>query len=241
MNRRKKQYWLFCCIVALVLVMDQCLKIWVKTHMALGDDIAVLGDWLSLHFVENIGIAFGMSFGGSWGKYLLTVFRLLAVGAFGFLLVKRINKGASWVFVVSMALIIVGALGNLVDSFFYGMFFSASTPEAAAVMFPDGGGYSRFMLGKVVDMFSVHLFDIHWPQWVPIVGGTTYQFFDAIFNIADSAVTVGVTILIIHEFFAKKPDINTNTKNVGETAPEEEQKEQNEAAGGVAEAAAKQG
>lgn len=224
----------------MVLLLDQCLKFWVKTHMTLGQDIPVMGEWFTLHFVENIGIAFGMSFGGSWGKYLLTVFRLLAAVAFGWFLINRIKKGASWVFVVSLSLIIVGALGNLVDSFFYGIIFSASAPDTLAVLFPDGGGYSRFMLGKVVDMFSFHLFDITWPDWVPMVGGTTYQFFDAIFNVADSAVTVGVTMLILYEFFAKKTENEKDKSACNKNEQKEGENDQKEPVAEVVDGAARQ-
>lgn len=197
----KRKAWLCAAIIAVLLVADQILKIWIKTHFAIGDEVNLIGDWCRLHFVENVGIAFGMSFGGVAGKYCLTLFRVVASAFIMYIIVKNIKKDSRYLLIVSLSLIFVGAVGNVIDSCFYGLIFSESTLSQVAVAFPEGGGYGRFLLGKVVDMFLFPLFEWDWPEWVPFVGGDHAEFFNAIFNIADSAICIGIVLLIIDQYF----------------------------------------
>ena len=180
-----------------IIVADQILKIWVKTHMYIGEDIPLIGDWALLHFVENEGFAFGMSFGGTTGKLILSLFRLLASGALIWFLMRQIGKGIHMSLLLCLSLITAGAVGNLIDCCFYGLIFNEST-YAVAQMFPPEGGYAPFLLGKVVDMFYFPLFETTLPEWLPIWGGDHFEFFSAIFNIADAAITVGAFWFIIY-------------------------------------------
>jgi signal peptidase II len=187
-------------IILSVLVADQALKLWVKLGFFLGDSIPLFGqghDWAYLQFVENRGMAFGLEFGGGFGKIVLTLFRVVAVIGIGYLLVRAIkDKRNNWL-VVSLSLIFAGAMGNIIDSAFYGMIFDASTPFHKAVLFPADGGYAPFLHGAVVDMFYFPLMHGHFPQWMPIWGGEEYEFFRPVFNIADAAISVGVVMLIL--------------------------------------------
>ena len=184
----------------LLVVIDQVIKVLVKTHMTLGESFNVLGDWFRILFVENKGMAFGMSFGGVIGKYALTTFRIaLFVVLVWWIsrLLKRENPVPTGV-LVGLTLITAGALGNIVDCLFYGLVFTETTPTAVATL----GHYAPFMQGKVVDMFYFPLWT--WPDWVPLVGGDI--FFEPVFNFADSCVTVGAIYLILfqYKFFAKE-------------------------------------
>ena len=197
MNPTKKQTLIVALIITIILIADQMLKIWVKTHMQIGEEIPLIGSWCRLHFVENVGMAFGMAFGGSVGKLLLTLFRIAASAAVMWAIVHYIRKGAHTLFIVSLALIFVGAIGNLIDCCFYGLIFNESY-YSVAQLFPPEGGYAPFLYGKVVDMFYFPLFRFDWPEWVPFVGGGEFEFFNAIFNIADAAITIGIAILIVY-------------------------------------------
>lgn len=197
----KKKSWICIGIIALMLVIDQVVKIWIKTTLPIGGDIPLIGEWCRLHFVENEGIAFGVSFGDSFGKAFLTLFRLVASVVIVFILVRQIKKNAPYSLLISITLILVGAVGNLVDSCFYGVIFNESTYDQVATLFPDGGGYAGFLFGKVVDMFYFPMFHWTWPDWVPAVGGQNAEFFNAIFNVADSCVCVGVALLIIDQLW----------------------------------------
>lgn len=197
----KKKSWICIGVIALMLVIDQVVKIWIKTTLPIGGDIPLIGEWCRLHFVENEGIAFGVSFGDSFGKAFLTLFRLVASMVIVFILIRQLKKNAPYSLLLSITLILVGAVGNLVDSCFYGMIFSESTYDQVATMFPDGGGYAGFLFGKVVDMFYFPMFHWTWPDWVPAVGGQSAEFFNAIFNVADSCVCVGVALLIIDQLW----------------------------------------
>lgn len=191
MTKAKKQTLIVATIIPIILVADQVLKIWVKTHMQIGEEIPLIGSWCLLHFVENEGMAFGMSFGGNIGKLFLTIFRMIASAAVMWGIVHYIRKGASTLLIVSLSLIFVGAIGNLIDCCFYGLIFNESY-YSVAQLFPPEGGYAPFFYGRVVDMFYFPLFEFDWP-W-----GGHFLFFNAIFNIADAAITIGIGILLIY-------------------------------------------
>jgi signal peptidase II len=184
-------------IVLLILLADQTLKILVKTHMTLYQQIPFLGQWGVLHFVENNGMAFGMTLPGSLGKILLTSFRLLAVVAIGFYLRHLIRIKAHTGLIISLSMVMAGALGNIIDSVLYGVIFSNSTPVQTAVLFPEGGGYAPLMQGKVVDMFYFPILKGNYPDWFR--GGSSYIFFRPVFNIADSSITVAVVIILLNQ------------------------------------------
>lgn len=194
-------------IIILVLIADQVLKIWVKTDMIIGTrgEIPMIGDWFILHFTENEGMAFGMKFGGEFGKIILSIFRIIAIIAIGWYMVKITHRGEPFGLTLSIALIFAGAMGNIIDSAFYGMIFSESTFHEAARVFPAEGGYSSFLHGKVVDMFYFPVINGYYPSWFPFWGGNEFIFFRPVFNIADSSITVGVFILILFQkrFFKK--------------------------------------
>ncbi len=205
-NAIRKKYWICFVVIGVLLIVDQILKIWIKTHLPIGGDIALIGEWCRLHFVENNGIAFGLSFGGNVGKFILSLFRILASAFVMYLLVRLIRKDSRYLLLISVSLIFVGAVGNVIDGCFYGLLFSESTITDIATMFPEGGGYAPFFFGKVVDMFYFPLFEWTWPQWFPVIGGRHAEFFNAIFNVADACISVGVFLLIIDQLFGKNKE-----------------------------------
>lgn len=182
--------------IVLVLFVDQILKFWVKTHMQIGDEIYLFGKRGMLHFIENNGMAFGMEMGGKSGKLVLSIFRIIAIGAIGWFLASIIRKKVNTGLVIAVSAILAGAAGNLIDSAFYGMIFSESY-TAPAVLFPPGGGYSSFLQGRVVDMFYFPIIQTHWPDWSPFRPGESFIFFRPVFNVADSAITCGVISIIL--------------------------------------------
>lgn len=196
-------------LILLILVIDQLIKIYVKTHFAIGDDVKVLGlDWFRIHFLENKGMAFGMSFGNTVGKFLLTLIRLVLSVAIFIYMNKLIKRGEKKIIIYSFALIFAGAVGNIIDCLFYGIIFNESTVFAAATMFPAEGGYAPFLFGRVVDMFYFPLIDTTWPDWIPFVGGNNFRFFNAIFNFADASITIGVVLLLVSYIWLSKSKKN---------------------------------
>jgi len=185
--------------IFLILIADQSLKFWVKTHMVLGQEILLLGRYGMLHFIENNGMAFGIEMGGTTGKILLSIFRIIAITTISWYLVTLVRKNAHTGLILAVSAILAGAAGNLIDSAFYGLIFSESTFDKTAVLFPPGGGYSSFLTGKVVDMFYFPLINTTWPEWSPIKPGQQFIFFRPVFNIADSAITCGVFSIILFQ------------------------------------------
>ena len=192
-------------IVFLVLILDQALKFWVKTNMSLGQEFNVLGDWFIIHFTENPGMAFGMQISGNYGKLILSVFRIVAIFGIIYYLYLLTRKKVSNGLLISLSLVLAGAIGNMVDSAFYGMIFSSSNYFEVAQLFPEGGGYATFLHGRVVDMFYFPILQGTYPAWVPLWGGDEFIFFRPVFNIADSSITIGVLLMIIFQkqFFKK--------------------------------------
>ncbi len=194
-------------ILGIVLVIiDQIIKILVKTNMTIGEHFSVIGNWFQIYFIENEGMAFGMKFGGQAGKFLLSLFRIVLFAALVFWirgLVKR--KDVPTGVLVGLTLITTGALGNIIDCLFYGLLFGASTYTEVAQFLPEGGGYAPFFFGKVVDMFYFPIIDTTFPEWMPLIGGNPFRFFAPVFNFADSCVTCGALYLIFFQwrFFAR--------------------------------------
>ncbi len=205
-------------IILAVLVVDQAVKIWAKTHMLMGEEI-VITNWWRLHFTENPGMAFGMVLPGVSGKLFLSIFRLAAVIGGGWYVVHLLRTKAHWGFVVACSLILAGAIGNMIDGAFYGLMFSDSYGGSVAQLFPKGGGYAGFLQGHVVDMMWFPLFHGFFPSWVPIWGGEYFEFFRPVFNVADSAITSGVFVILVFQkyFFVEEteneqePTTNTTT------------------------------
>lgn len=190
--------------VLLILIIDQALKIWVKTNMVLGQEYHLMGNWFIIHFIENNGMAFGMEIAGKFGKIILSLSRIAAVVGIGWYLVYLIKQKVSTGFIITISLIMAGALGNIIDSAFYGMIFSNSYYHVAG-MFPPEGGYSSFLHGAVVDMFYFPVLKGTFPDWIPFRGGDNFIFFRPVFNIADSSITIGVALILIFQkrFFKK--------------------------------------
>ncbi len=185
-------------IILLILIIDQILKIWIKTHMILGQEYDILGNWFIIHFTENNGMAFGIEFWGKNGKIFLTLFRIIAVIGIGWYLKTLIKQNAPKMVVISIALIMAGAIGNILDSIFYGVIFDESFYQIAKFM-PRDGGYSAWLQGRVVDMFYFPIFNGHYPSWFPFWANQEFIFFRPVFNIADSSITIGVGYILIFE------------------------------------------
>ena len=202
-------------VTIIVLLLDQVLKIWVKTNMHIGEEFRVFGDWFRIHFIENKGMAFGMEFGGDWGKLALSLFRIVAVCGIGyylFTLPKKTPVGLK----ISVALIFAGAIGNIIDSAFYGVLFSSSDYQIATFL-PEEGGYAPFLHGWVVDMFWFPLFQGTFPNWVPFVGGDHFMFFRPVFNLADASISVGISmIFLFQKRYFKKDEITSEETIISE-------------------------
>lgn len=185
--------------IILILLTDQLLKIWVKTNMTLGQEFRLLGKFFIIHFTENNGMAFGMEFGGETGKLALTLFRIFAVCGIGYGVIYLIKKKYHRGLIMNVSLIFAGALGNIIDSTFYGVFFNESTPYWPSKVFPIEGGYASLFHGKVVDMFYFPILQGVFPQWFPLWSGQQFIFFRPVFNVADAAISVGVIFILLSQ------------------------------------------
>lgn len=192
-------------IIVAILIIDQITKLWVKTHMMLGEEI-VITSWFRIHFTENPGMAFGMALPGVAGKLFLSFFRLVAVGGGIWYLRKLIQEKSHWGFIVSVSMVLAGAIGNMIDGTFYGVIFTDSYHSVAEV-FPQKG-YSGWMQGLVVDMLWFPLYQGFLPEWLPFIGGSYFEFFRFIFNIADASITTGVIIILLFQnVFFRQTDL----------------------------------
>ena len=193
-----KRGWLAAFIVVAILVVDQVIKIWVKTHMTLHEQIEILS-WFKIVFIENNGMAYGMEIGS---KLVLSLFRVVAVSVLGYYIVQQVRKQARYGYIVCLSMVMAGAAGNIFDSMFYGLIFNASSEFYTSYFVPFGTGYAPFLMGKVVDMFYFPLIVTTWPDWVPMFGGQPYVFFSPIFNFADASISVSVVLVLL--FYRKE-------------------------------------
>ena len=192
-----------------VLFIDQCIKLYIKSNYPIGEVCRVFGDWSRITFTENPGMAFGLEFGGNYGKIALSLFRIIAVFAGVFYIKKIVNEKEHKGFIICVSLILAGALGNILDSAFYGLLFGESTEYQVAQFMPAEGGYTGFLQGHVVDMFYFPMYEGNFPTWFPIWGGEHFEFFNAIFNFADMAISFGVGIILVFQNILFKPKVTT--------------------------------
>lgn len=206
-NNKTFKAWMAVAIVVAILLIDQIIKIEVKTNMTLGEAKRVT-DWFYIEFIENNGMAYGMKF---INKLVLSLFRLFAIGFISYYLAKIIKKNVAPLgYIVLIAMVLAGAAGNLIDCLFYGLIFDASTPFTVSQFVPFGEGYSTFLHGKVVDMFYFPIIQTTWPEWVPYFGGSEYVFFSPVFNFADACISVGVVALLL--FYRKQLEVLFSNK-----------------------------
>ncbi len=180
-------------LVIAILLIDQLIKIWVKTNMTLHESIQI-ADWFKICFIENNGMAYGMEIGS---KLLLSIFRIIMIGVLGYYLYLQVKKKARTGYIVCLSMVVAGAVGNMIDCMFYGLIFNASSDFYTSYFVPFGTGYAPFLMGKVVDMFYFPLIVTTWPQWMPFVGGEDFIFFSPIFNFADASISVGFVLLLL--------------------------------------------
>ena len=205
-------------IIVLVLLIDQISKIYIKTNFSLGDGVLVF-DWFRIVFVENEGMAWGAKIPGQYGKLFLTLFRLVAIVGIGYWLWDSVNKKLSRILITSIALIFAGALGNIIDSVFYGLIFNDSHHQIASFL-PAEGGYGTLFHGKVVDMLHFPLWEGFLPKWFPFWGGEYFTFFDPVFNIADMAISTGFGLLIVFNKKAFPKEIEKPVAPISESKEE---------------------
>lgn len=180
-------------IIVAILLIDQAIKIWVKTSMTLHESIHVT-DWFYITFIENMGMAFGMQLGS---KIVLSLFRVVAIGILGYYIWQQVKNNARTGYLVCLSMVLAGAAGNLIDCMFYGMMFNESSPYYLSYFVDFGTGYAPFLMGKVVDMFYFPLIETEWPTWMPFVGGQHFVFFSPVFNFADASISVSVVLLLL--------------------------------------------
>ena len=180
-------------IIVAILLIDQAIKIWVKTSMTLHESIHVF-DWFYITFIENMGMAFGMQLGS---KIVLSLFRVVAICVLGYYIWQQVKKNTRTGYIVLLSMVLAGAAGNLIDCMFYGLVFNESSPYYLSYFVPFGSGYAPFLMGKVVDMFYFPLIETEWPTWMPFVGGDHFVFFSPVFNFADASISVSVVLLLL--------------------------------------------
>ena len=203
-------------IVVAILLIDQAIKIWVKTSMSLHENIHVT-DWFYIAFIENNGMAFGMQLGS---KIVLSLFRVIAISLLGYYICQQVRRGAKTGYIICLSMVLAGAAGNLIDCMFYGLVFNESSPHYLSYFVPFGTGYAPFLMGKVVDMFYFPLIETDWPQWVPFVGGDHFVFFSPVFNFADASISVSVVLLLL---FYRKEISSISLSNIVKKEEQEEQ------------------
>ena len=208
-----KRGWLAALIVVAILVIDQVIKIWVKTHMTLHEQIEIFS-WFKIVFIENNGMAYGMEIGS---KLVLSLFRVVAVSVLGYYIAQQVRKQARYGYLLCLSMVMAGAAGNIFDSMFYGLIFNASSEFYTSYFVPFGTGYASFLMGKVVDMFYFPLIVTTWPDWVPMFGGQPYVFFSPVFNFADASISVSVVLVLL---FYRKEISEITLKKKTETADE---------------------
>ena len=208
-----KRGWLAALIVVAILVIDQVIKIWVKTHMTLHEQIEIFS-WFKIVFIENNGMAYGMEIGS---KLVLSLFRVVAVSVLGYYIAQQVRKQARYGYLICLSMVMAGAAGNIFDSMFYGLIFNASSEFYTSYFVPFGTGYASFLMGKVVDMFYFPLIVTTWPDWVPMFGGQPYVFFSPVFNFADASISVSVVLVLL---FFRKEISEITLKKKTETADE---------------------
>ena len=200
-------------IIVAILLIDQAIKIWVKTSMTLHESIRVT-DWFYITFIENMGMAFGMQLGS---KIMLSLFRVVAIGILGYYIWQQVKRNARTGYLVCLSMVLAGAAGNLIDCMFYGMMFNESSPYYLSYLVDFGTGYAPFLMGKVVDMFYFPLIETEWPTWMPFVGGQHFVFFSPVFNFADASISVSVVLLLLfYREEISKITLKKETNNVEE-------------------------
>ncbi len=180
-------------VILAILLIDQAIKIWVKTSMTLHESIHIT-DWFYIAFIENNGMAFGMQLGS---KIVLSLFRVFAIALLGYYIWLEVRRQAKTGYIFLLSMVLAGAAGNLIDCMFYGLMFNASSPYYLSYFVPFGTGYAPFLMGKVVDMFYFPLIETEWPTWMPFVGGDHFVFFSPVFNFADASISVSVVLLLL--------------------------------------------
>ena len=210
MKRTLSNGWLALLIVVVSIAIDQIIKIWVKTSMTLHESIHIT-DWFYISFVENNGMAFGMQMGS---KIVLSLFRVVAISLLAYYLWQQVRRHARTGYIVCLAMVLAGAVGNLIDCMFYGLVFNASSVHYASYFVPFGTGYAPFLMGKVVDMFYFPLIVTTWPGWMPVWGGQEFVFFSPVFNFADANISVGFVLLLL--FYHKEITLQENQRNQSE-------------------------
>ena len=207
MTTSKKAIWAIS-VILFILLADQIVKIWVKTNFVLGEDFQITS-WLHIRFIENDGMAMGIKV---MGKLFLSIFRIIASFAIAYYVYLLIRNNFKLSYIILVSMIFAGAAGNIIDSVFYGVIFSESTYTQVAILFPQGGGYGSWLHGEVVDMFYFPLFKFIWPSWVPFIGGSEFEFFRYIFNVADASISVGIVTLLL--FFRKTLSLSFEKQEV---------------------------